>query len=207
MGKHPKPYESPLAPNLARDILNIPIPPGDLESEPPPRTIGERVERALRAIEEANRHLATSPVAGIVARSIMQTLKKRGEASIMVRSDGAVVLRVAYGAEEQVEHRPRRDAPDVQTTHRSDLPYLDELRAEASDLGVDISHLGRRRRAIHEYLEAHKRNLARGFDEVSVARDNLVRIRRPRANGGGKPVLDADAVSMDDLIAFDDETR
>jgi len=205
-GKHPKPYESPLSAHIAQDILNIPIPAG--EDGPPARTIGERVRRALEAIEEANRHLATSPVAKIVAHSIMQTLKKRGEATIAVRSDGAVVLRVAYGAEEgPTEVRSRRDAPSVQTTHRSDLPYLDELRAEAADLGLDISGLGRRRRTIHEYIEAHKRN-AKGFDQVSVsaAPEAGTLPGRRRSGVPGRPLVlletEAEATLEGALAAF-----
>lgn len=167
MGTQPKPYESPLSARLAEEILNIPVEPdGDAQ---PPRTIREMVRRSVEMIDRTNEHLKHSQIAQIVARSIMQELKKRGEASIVVRYDGTVVLRVVYG-EESTPHevRNRRDAPSVQTTHRSDLPYLDELRAEAVDLGLDITHLGRQRRAIHEYIETYKKGIKPGVDEVSV---------------------------------------
>lgn len=199
MGKtrKPKPYENPLSPQLAEDILNIPI--EEPEQMPPPRTIGERVRRAIEAIEEANKHLATSPVAKIVARSLMQEMKRRGDATIAVRPDGTVVLRVSYGEtpEPEAGARPRRDAPMVQTTHRSEIPYLDELRAEAADLGVDISHLGRQRRAIYEYLQAHKRNLKGTFDEVRVTpAEPTVLPRQPRRKHKGVPPDNGHAVPV-----------
>jgi len=167
MSKNPKPYESPLSPTLAEEILNIPV--AQDFGRPEPRTIGEMVQRSVEMISHTNEHLRQSPLANIVARSIMQELKKRGDATIMVRYDGTVVLRVAYAPEGDVASptRPRRDAPSVQVTNQSSLPYLDELRAEAAELGVDISHFGRRRTAIHEYLQAYRKQ-ANGVDEVRV---------------------------------------
>jgi hypothetical protein len=151
MGKH-KPYEHPLSNELALEILNIPV---EADTAAPPRTIGERLVRAKAAIDEANLHLATSPVAKIVAKSIMQDLKKRGDASIHVRYDGTVVLRITYAeADADAVLQPRRDVPSLQSTHRSDLPYLDDLRKRAARMGVDITHLGRQRRAIWDHLNS-----------------------------------------------------
>lgn len=185
MGKSPKPYESLLSAQLAEEILNIPA-VSDLDL-PPPRTIGEMVQRSVDLIRRTNEQLRHSTLAKIVARSIMQDLKKRGDATILVRFDGSVVLRVTY-AEDSTELSPRtrRDAPSVQTTNHSALPYLDALRAEAADLGVDISHLGRQRKAIHEYLQAHRRNVT-FMDEVRVTPAVEADARPPKA-GGGKPV-------------------
>mgnify|MGYP007062761494 CR=1 FL=1 len=158
-------YEHPLSPELACSILDIPVSPME---GPEPRTIRERLTRMHEAVSEANAHLAVSPVAKIVARSLMLDLKKRGEASIVVKHDGAVVLRVMYGAESisgESGHQaflngagthPRRDVPGVTSNHQSDLPYLDALREEARKLCVDVSHLGRQRRAINEYLAPHR---------------------------------------------------
>jgi hypothetical protein len=162
MGKAPKPYESPLSTTLAAEILNIPVVPD--EDRPAPRTIGEMVQRSVELITRTNEQLRHSTLAKIVARSIMQDLKKRGDAAIVVRYDGTVVLRVSYaddGDEESAPSRMRRDAPVVQMTNRSTLPYLDALRAEAEELGVDVSHLGRQRKAIHEYLQAYRRGTAK----------------------------------------------
>lgn len=177
MGKSPKPYESPLSAQLAEEILNLPV-VHDTD-RPAPRTIGEMVQRSVDLILHTNEYLRHSTLAKIVARSIMQKLKKRGDAAIVVRFDGTVVLRVTYAGadEDQVSPRPRRDAPSVQMTNHSSLPYLDALRAEAAELGVDISHLGRQRKAIHEYLRTY-RTQARGVDEVRVTpvEDNGQRI-------------------------------
>lgn len=151
MRKPPKPYESLLSPQLAMEILNIPFALG--AELPAPKTIGEMVQRSVELVSHTNEHLRHSPLAKIVARSIMQDLKKRGDASIVVRFDGSVVLRVTYSEDAPSPTRPRRDAPALQTTNQSSLPYMDALRAEARSLGVDITHLGRQRKAIYEYLQ------------------------------------------------------
>jgi len=157
MGKPPKPYESPLAQELAEEVLSL-FQVAE-ESESAPKTIKDLV----RMIDQTNARLQSSIVAKLVATSIMQSLKKRGDASLVIRYDGSVVVRVAYGdAEEEPISRTRRDTPAVQTTHKSDLPYLDDLRELAIQMGLDISHLGRQRRAIFEYLEAHKKSQPKG---------------------------------------------
>lgn len=168
MGSPPRTYESPLSDALAEEILNIPV--GMHGETPPPSTVGEVVRRSVEMIDHANRLLEASHVAGIVARSLMQSLKKRGDAAIVVRYDGTVVLRITYGDQgaERPVPRVRKDTPAVQTTHRSDLPYLADLRAEAAALGIDVSHLGRQRRAIHEFIQTAKANLRPGVDEVKV---------------------------------------
>lgn len=150
MSKSGKPYEIPLEPDLAQEILNIPI-PVDEDTEPP-ATMGERVERATKAVQEANEYLETSSMARIIADTLMRQLKKRGTPRIMVKMDGTVVLLVTYE-----DGRTKKPKPPVRKrTHKSDLPLMDELREMAKSLGVDISHLGRKRRAIYELLKKEK---------------------------------------------------
>jgi hypothetical protein len=214
MGKQPKPYESPLALVLAEEILLLfqevePVEQGT------PRTIADLVRRSAELIDRTNERLASSQVVQIVARSIMQDLKKRGDASIAIRHDGTMILRVTYGEEvERPNARARRDAPSVQTTHRSDLPYLDDLREEAAELGADISHLGRQRRAIQEYLQAYKANLKPGVDEVRVMPvvEGVVappKGRRPTLDNGpgrsAKAPEEAGAIDIDDLLGLPTE--
>lgn len=148
-----KPYEIPLTVDLAAEILNIPY-AGNLQG-PPLKTLGEHLDAAREMIVNANQILAASPVAKIVATSLARDLKKRGDAFLEVRLDGTVVLRVVYNEgqdEKEIPARVRKDAPSVTCTHGSELPYLDELRQEAVERGIDISDLGRQRRAIYERL-------------------------------------------------------
>jgi len=147
MAKNLKPYEVPLDPDLAREILNIPV---DEDEGDPPRTIGDRVERAVAAVDEANRILSESSLAAIVADTVMRRIKKRGTPSICVLSDGTVVLRVAYD-----EERPAPvPSPVMRSTKPTDLPTMAELRERADAVGVDISDLGRQRRAILERVRS-----------------------------------------------------
>lgn len=147
MSKKQKPYEVPLEADLARDILMMPVPLSEVLT--PPRTIGERVEQAKVAVDEANEFLAQSKAAKVIAVALMRDLKKRGHPAIVVRPDGIVILRVDYDGEID----PVQDTPVQKASRTSSLPKMDELREMAAELGVDISDLGRQRRAIHERLQ------------------------------------------------------
>jgi hypothetical protein len=216
MSKIGKPYERPLSPELAGEILNIPFqePVSDLSIS---ATIGEYVERATKAVEAANEMLATSAIAQIVARSLMRDLKKRGVPSIYVASDGTVMFRVSY---EETEPQAERVVPVVRT-QQSDLPKLAALRKEADDLGLDIGPLGRQRRAIFDLIEEHKTKTATGVDEVTVspakkavtvpkARISSTKAKKKApTNGTSEPILssetpaaplDAGEFSFEDLI-------
>lgn len=163
MSKAGKPYERPLSPDLAEEILNIPFTVPDEETEP--RTVGEYLSRSIRAVEKANEMLAQSNVASLIAKTLMRDLKKRGSPSLFVAPDGQVMLRIAYD-----EETPEKETvPIVRPTDASDLPKLDELRTMADDLGIDISHLGRQRRTIYNLIMEKKDRLDRGVDEVSVS--------------------------------------
>ena len=83
-----------------------------------------------------------------------------------VTPDGTVMLRVSY---EEVESQSEKEVPVVRTKGSSDLPKLDKLREEATDLGLDISHLGRQRRAIYDLIQQTKAGVSSGVDEVTVS--------------------------------------
>jgi len=148
MAKTLKPYEVPLDPDLAEEILNIPIPPNP--DHKPAATIGGRVKEAMESVETANKYLETSHLAALVADTVMRQIKKRGVPSIRVKSDGTVVLHVSY----KEAPEPRAKPPVKRQTRSSDLPKLAELRLRAEEAGVDISDLGRQRRAIFDRVLA-----------------------------------------------------
>ena len=211
MANTPKPYEAPLAPELAEDILNTVM---DASPEEPPRTIGERLQRAVRAVREANEYLAQSPVAKVLARSLMLELKKRGTPSLQVRPDGQIVLRVVYGKGVSEPKAVVKQEGNVHSAHRSDLPLLDDLREEAKVLGVDIEDLGRARRKIFERIEKARTTLRSGMDEVTVSpapEGTLVATRRKKkSSDNGTPptqssrsslvVTPTEEVELDELL-------
>jgi len=172
----PKPYRTVLSTDLTAEVLSIPLSEeADQGSDEraQPRTIGERLERALDELEQtvelANEALGDNKMVGIVASTLAKSLKKRGRASICVEANGKVVLCVDYG--EEAEDKPKQEPPTAHVQKgkwHSDLPKLGELRALAEELGVDISDLGRQRKAIHERL-CEARQTLRHMDEVRVA--------------------------------------
>jgi len=208
MAKTLKPYEVALDPDLAEEILNIPMPPNpDLV---PASTIGGRVREAMASVERANKYLKTSTLASLVADTVMRQLKKRGAPSIRVNSDGTVVLHVSYEGVPE----PRAKPPVERQTRSSDLPKLDELRVRAEEAGIDISDLGRQRRAIFERVEAAEEALA----EEEAEQENVtppVRLvdevkdgpappdKKPKRNGLGIVPIDSrggDDLDVDDLL-------
>jgi hypothetical protein len=120
----------------------------------------------------------------------MRQLKKRGTASLRVRPDGTVILHVAYDEAE----KPKRDKPAVQRqTRKSTLPTLDELRVRADDLGIDISDLGKKRRAIFERLQGAAEAAAE--DEVpEVEVEPPTRLVDERTEGESLPESEAPRV-------------
>jgi len=200
MTKLGKPYERPLSPELAEEILNIPFVLGPM---PESSTIGEHVARAVGAVRQANEMLATSGIAKIIAKSLMRDLKKRGEPTLFVAADGTVMLRIAY---ETPEKPTRKSVPVVRTQNTSKLPKLAELRAEAERLGLDCEPLGRQRRAIFKLITDHKAKLAAG--DTPEDKPKTVRRRRKVATDNGTlppekepplPLPPGD-LNMDDLL-------
>lgn len=197
MPKKRKPYRTVLSSELTEEVLSIPIPEDadlDRAERPEPRTIGERLERALgeleQTVEMVNETLTDNAMVGIVADTLAKSLKKRGRASIVVEPDGKVVLRVDYGkaAEEAPDPVDPSDHVKKRKWH-SDLPKMDELREIADELGVDITDLGRKRRAIWERLQEARKKL-RHMDEVRV-------LRGERSNGAGHlPTGEEDAKTV-----------
>lgn len=181
-----RPYQAPLEPDLAAQILSIPLPEtGPAAELPPARTLGEKLQQSLVSLAEtvalANDALAQNSVAQIVADSLAKKLKKRGVATISVSSAGEVVLQISYEGEEV----PAPVSGVVRGKWHSDLPTLDEMRAEAADLGVDITHLGRRRREIFRLLTDAKAKLRGPVDEITLSpkQPATFKLRRASTNG------------------------
>jgi hypothetical protein len=190
MAKTLKPYEVPLEADLAREVLNTPL--ESTSGGSAPRTIGERVKVAVQAVDEANEYLAHSQLAAILADSVMRQLKKRGNPSIRVRPDGTVILHVAYDEDPQARGEP----PVRRTSRKSNLPKISELRKRAEAAAVDISDLGRQRRAIYDRVKKAEDAVATKKPEV-VLRRQAPSTPTDGGEPGSDPSLDID---IDDLL-------
>ncbi len=138
-----KPIDVPLDKDVVEGILALPVedPHGELT------TVGRTVALAAQLLESANVAIEKNELCSIVADSLMRDQKRRGTPSIRVKPDCTVVLHISYSGDEEGGDD---DMPARQPTQ---LPTLDELRARAMDKGVDISDLGRQKRAILSRLE------------------------------------------------------
>ena len=159
MGKS-KPYQVALEEDLAAEVLNTPLPElPEVVAPPPARTIGEKLEQARDALQDAvhlaNDILASQMMTDILAQALAKDHKRRGVPRILVQDDGSVVLQVSYDGRAPLP-KVERPSPLKRKKWSSDLPSLPELRAEAAELGVDISDLGRQKKAILDRLEAHR---------------------------------------------------
>ena len=167
-----KPIETAIEGGIEQDILSLPVVGGDGTLS----TIGENISRAAALLENANKALAENGLVSVVAKTLMQQMKRRGHAGIRVRPDGVVVLRVAYQAEdlETIEDSPSKPK----------LPTLMQLRKEAQERDIDISDLGRQKTLIIKRLGAENSpDLAtpppRLRDEIREAEDPTGKSRLP----------------------------
>jgi hypothetical protein len=137
-----KPYSGTVERRLAIELLNSSgqrTEEGVLLGD----ALVKTAEQMAVLAEQANKYLADSEFAEIVADHLARKLNKRGHAEISVTSEGRVRLNVTYAS------KPKR-----RKTRQRRVPLLADLRTRAKELNVDISKFGTKRKAIHEYLQA-----------------------------------------------------
>ena len=126
----------------------------------------QAAQKALKdAVETANSSLKKSRIARLVAAEVGYP-----DGSIMVDPTGAILIPFKVGKKVpkvegkvttpkviEVTKAKAAQKAKVDTGKRewkSDLPTLDVLRAQAEARGVDITHLGRKRKDIHALLQS-----------------------------------------------------
>lgn len=129
-----KPTDIPLDGEVQEAILSMTL----LTHDGTPTTLGTLVGEALKSLAAANLFLKTSPLIKITAENLMRAEKKRGNPTLRVSETGEIHLRVSWGDNEE---------PEEEEVSKK-LPSLEELRARAQNLGVDISDLGRQKHNI-----------------------------------------------------------
>lgn len=131
-----KPIDVPVQGTVAEGVLSLPV----VAEDGTITTVGDTIRKAASLMEGANRAVAENPLCQVAAQSLMKEQKRRGNPSFVVNSSCEVFLHIGYGQEEAAD----ADVP---------LPSLEELRATAKAMGVDISDLGRQKRSILKRLE------------------------------------------------------
>jgi hypothetical protein len=138
-----KPYSGPVDDKLAAQLLNS---TGATYGDEP---LGDALIEARRRVQElvkrANDELEGSDFATIVAEHLATQMNRRGNAVIGVADDGQTELYISY--EDQPARRPKQQRDQK-------LPLLEDLRAKAAELGVDIGEFGIKRKKIWEHLQA-----------------------------------------------------
>jgi len=189
----PKNFRTALDEKLARELLNVAPRPSAVPTDTPdgpspdpsdsvPREIlplGERlrwaVEHLASVVKEANAHLEDSELSRHLAEALCARKSRRGFPYIHVDDAGQVMLEVSYDGKQQVRSSKKK------RKYKRELPLLEDLRKEAGQLGISVSHLGQKRRAIYDYLQEIKSRhaskpseeeteaqMAAGHDEVTV---------------------------------------
>ena len=140
-----KTFSIPLSDDLSSGVLQLPL---GVSGEV--RTLGEWVEHLREVQRSANEMLSTNQLTSFAAAQVMRDIGKRGVPSLILTADGQVHLQVSYDE----QNSPKRVEAVARNSRSSQLPKLDTLRERADRMGVDISHLGRQRRAIFNLLES-----------------------------------------------------
>ena len=147
MSKTERIHRESLQEDLARPLLNVPIPDGVSAWQ---RLEAARTELAL-AVELANKELVNNPLAEILAEHAMRQCGRRGFPQVLVDSDGSVMLEVHHDA----PPKPKV-LPIPENRRKSALPSIEELRAEASELGLDYKQYGKAKTALLAAIQAAK---------------------------------------------------
>jgi hypothetical protein len=136
-----KPYSGPIDADLAVQVLNATgLKEGELLLGDSLRLAAESLERLVRRASEA---LEDNEFAKIVAEHLSTKMNRRGAAFLTVTEVGKVILHISY----------EEAKPVLVPTRQRTVPLMIELKARARELGVDISHLGIKRKIIHAFLE------------------------------------------------------
>jgi len=177
----PKNFRTALDEKLARELLNVApkpsVSPEGAENGQVARPLGERlkwaVEHLASVVKEANAYLEDSELSRHLAEALCARKSRRGFPYIHVDTGGQIMLEVSYDGKQQIRSKKKRK-------YKRELPLLEDLRKEAAQLGISVSHLGQKRRAIYDYLqEIQSRHagvseedtdaqMAAGHDEVTV---------------------------------------
>jgi len=189
-----KPYSGPVDDKLAAQLLNSTGVTAD-NDEP----LGDALIEARRRVEQlvamANDALEGSEFAKIVAEHLANKMSRRGHALIGVSDDGHIELHISY--EEQGSRRPRQQPKK--------LPLLEEIKAEAEAMGIDVSEFGMKRKKMWEHLHAIEAGEIKGTP--------LKKAPKPTAKPKAKPkpvVQVAEDAPPDDpgpMSAGPDETK
>jgi hypothetical protein len=171
-----KPYSGPVDKKTAIQLLN-----GSGESFDG-MLLGESLiataEKLELLVTKANAFLQDNEFAKVMAEYLAMKVNRRGASEILVSSTGQVLLDIQY------EEIPTR--PTVLKRQRR-VPLLEDLRAEAKQLGLDITRFGIKRKAIYDYLEkvrAQKpEGTRRSVSVVKIAEDQEDHDPGPMANG------------------------
>jgi hypothetical protein len=138
-----KPYSGSIDEKLAAQLLNSSgvtvddVPLGDAL-----RAGSEHLEKL---VGQARKALGTSEFTQIVADHLAAKMNRRGISVLTVSDTGQVRLEISY-----------EDAPVhcVQSQRRRRrVPLMEELKAKAEELGVDISEFGIKRKKIWKHLQ------------------------------------------------------
>ena len=177
MTKAQKNFRVKITQDLTLQLLNSAVRESTANGVEDP--LGVRLRRAVLhlegVIQEANHFLEGSELAGKLATALMVDHNKRGFPDISVDVRGVLMLEVGYAATREGVKRRRG---------RLKLPLLSELRQEAQEMGVDISHLGAKRRAVQDFIEEVKvRRAASGYE-------------RPKPKPEPEPESESESVQM-----------
>ena len=171
----------------------------------------ERLEKAraelagaVRGVEDALAELPEHVVCTFAEAAARSACRSRGEASIEIDPDGALVLVFSYGGR-STPALTRNGAPT--RSWGSSLPSLTEAKAAALAAGLDVSDCGRSTKAIMERVGGSAVQKPAPSERVVTPTNNGT---RPRPGGGFIKTAPAIAAQrqVDDLEhLFDDEPR
>ena len=176
MPRTPTTTEIPLPEEVENALMGLSVEQED-GSLTTVRLLLERIREDVAAIE---RTLGSNHLVTLATKDLMKANRRRGAAEVHVNSRGVLSMRIGKGSTGQVQGLNHTTAPGG-----AGLPSLLDLRRKAESLGIDISHLGRRKRAIMKAIAADQDVL----DDQSNGQPETGQPRRLRDEVGTSPPL------------------
>lgn len=192
-----KPYSGPVDEKIAAQLLNSTgarvddVPIGD--------ALASATKRLADIVKRANEELEGNEFAAIVAEHLATKMGRRGNAEISVSETGSVMLDISYDDGPKRKRRAR-------SQRSSSVPLMDELKARAKKLGVDISPFGIKRKKIHEYLQKIESGEIDPDDKPPA--DTSKKKKKKKKNDGKSKAKNSDtAKAQDDSTAKASDER
>jgi len=155
MKKATRVHRETLPVDLAEALLNVPFEDEAASRPEAYSSVGARLGAAKAelkaAVLAANQVLTANPLMEIIAEHAARKIGRRGQPLVVVDEAGEILLEIHYLTPDEVQSDPQ-----IPKVRKSNLPPIEELRQEATFLGIDPEPFGKAKTKLLKAIDAVK---------------------------------------------------